>query len=117
MEKYLRFTQNYLLKAFATLPIYLSYLHSHNEHMIVYFYHNLLCTCYWVFHIDKSSDWRTSNTFFFLPLITYQYQLKDLILLQSNLKLLAMLIQEMKQTLQDQYHIFQDTYFESCQIH
>ena len=33
------------------------------------------------------------------------------------LKLLVMLIQEMKKTLQDQADIFQDTYFESFQIH
>ena len=47
----------------------------------------------------------------FIPLITYRYQLKDLILLWSCLKLIVMLIQKLKEILQDQAHIFQDTYF------
>ena len=48
---------------------------------------------------------------FFLPLMTCQYQLKDLILVLSFLKLSAMINQEMKDILQDQADIFQDTYF------
>ena len=47
----------------------------------------------------------------FIPLITYRYQLKDLNLLWSCLKLIVMLIQKLKEILQDQAHIFQDTYF------
>ena len=55
----------------------------------------------------------TSNTFF-LILITYRYQLIDLILLWSILKVLVMLILVQKENEQDQAHIFQATYSESC---
>ena len=54
--------------------------------------------------------------YLFLPLITYLYQLKDPILLWSFLKLLAMLILELKEILQDQVRIFQDMYSQSSQI-
>ena len=47
MEKYLRFTQNYLLEAFATLLNHINYLQPNIEDMmILYFYHNLPCSCY-----------------------------------------------------------------------
>ena len=54
----------------------------------------------------------SSNTFF-LPLITYWYQLKDLILHLPFLKLLGMVIQELKEAFQDQALIFEETYFKS----
>ena len=55
----------------------------------------------------------SSSDTFFLPLITYRYQLKDLILLLSFLKLLAMPNLRLKEVLEDQINIFQGTYFES----
>ena len=65
----------------------------------------------------KSMAHSTSDTFLFLPLITCQYQLIDLILLWSFLRLLAMLILVRKYNEQGQVHIFPDTYFESFQTH
>ena len=47
----------------------------------------------------------------------YQYQLKDLILLLFFLKLLTMLILELREILHYQPHIFQGTYFESAHIY
>ena len=45
---------------------------------------------------------------------TYQYQLIDLILLWSFLRMLAMLILMQKDNVHVQAHIFQEKYFESC---
>ena len=62
--------------------------------------------------------WIIPPRYLFLSLITYQYQLKDLILpFSSFIKLLSMLVLMRKENKQDQAQIFQHTYFESSQIH
>ena len=77
-----------------------------NKYMTtIHLYHNLSCICYWLSHIYKQSD-IFLLLYLFLRLITCSYQSKDLILLWSFLKLLAMLIQELKGILQDQVRIF-----------
>ena len=98
-------TQNYLLGAFLTLPnCLINYLHTSIDYMISLYF-------FMIFHVFVISFCIWINR------VTYQKQLKDLILLYYFLKLLAMLIWELKEILQDQAHIFQDTYLESSQIH
>ena len=46
-----------------------------------------------------------------MSIINYRYQLKDLILLWYFLKLLVILVNELKEIFQDKDRIFQDTYF------
>ena len=46
-----------------------------------------------------------------MSIINYRYQLKDLILLWYFLKLLVILVNELKGIFQDKVRIFQDTYF------
>ena len=46
-----------------------------------------------------------------MSIINYRYQLKDLILLWYFLKLLVILVNELKEIFQDKVRIFQDTYF------
>ena len=46
-----------------------------------------------------------------MSIINYRYQLKDLILLWYFLKLLVILVNELKEIFQDKVPIFQDTYF------
>ena len=56
--------------------------------------------------------------YFLLPFMTYQYQLIDLILLSSFLRLLAMLILLQQENEHGGVHILlQDTYSESSQIY
>ena len=90
---------------FVALPIHTNYLCSHTWNMgILYFYHN--------FHAFIISLHILTNRiifrfwYLFLPLIIYQYQLKDLISLWSFLRLLAMLILVWGECEQDEAHIF-----------
>ena len=50
-------------------------------------------------------------TVLLMSIINYRYQLKDLILLWYFLKLLVILVNELKEIFQDKVRIFQDTYF------
>ena len=73
------------LEAFTTLPIHINCLHPNTEDMtILYIYHNLSCICYKLLSINKQKD-IFHLLHLFLSLITYRYQLKDLILLWSFL--------------------------------
>ena len=73
-KKYLRTTYICLLEAFATFPNHINHLHPNIEDIFLLLY-------------------------LFPSLITYQYQLKDLILIWYFLKLLFMLIQVLKKPL------------------
>ena len=70
-------TVNCLMQAYASLTSHINYkYHNTKDWTISYLYHNLSCTCYYVFHMILAFTYS-----FFLPLITYQYYLKNPILL------------------------------------
>ena len=70
-----------------------------------YHHHSLSCMCYYLLHITILSD-TFLLSYLFLTLITFWYQLKDIILFWSFLDVFAILIQEVKEILQDQICIF-----------
>ena len=80
--------------------------------MILYFHHNLSCIYCLLSHTNEYDDITSLTPF--LPLITYRYQVIDLILLWDFLGLLVMLILVQKENEQSQAYIFHDAYSESC---
>ena len=103
---YLLSTQNYLLEAFATLPNHINYLHTNIKYVtILYFYDNLSCICI-SFCILINRVTYSSTYIPFSTVNNMSISVKRSSFTLVFLKLLVMLIQELKEILQDQIGIF-----------